>query len=100
MNITYQQYPQIWRVCLLVLYDNGAINREEPEPRFVQFPEDVTAIELGYIDFALRALSSADLDILACGEQVDTLRVAVKSQWLALLHVLLNLWFDDGMPRG
>jgi len=98
MDVTATTFPHIWDLCLRVLYDNGAVNREEPVPTVITLPFDHVA-SLLESDVEVMKLTEEEKDTFAFGEHTEALEIAVRNRALALLSTVLNLWFDRGMPR-
>jgi len=82
VKVTFQSHPYIFMACKAIAIDNGAINRMEPEP-----PEYTLAYFGNHIDLDLAEVALSRLGT----DQFTDLH-------LQLLHVVLNRWFEEGMP--
>lgn len=96
IEITATSHPRIFNVCLLMLHDNGAINRLERSP--VQIFLKAEAVDLSIADAMLARLSPEEYETFAIGEDGEVKRLA-KKYALTALDETLNDWFEEGMER-
>jgi len=96
-TITPTSHPRIWAICLLILHDNGAINRIDPEPTSVTLPG--SAVDLAFVNSLLARLTAQEIETFAIGEQSAAAAVALRFAALGTLHATLNKWFVKGMSR-
>jgi len=102
-KIDRHNYPAIFTACLMVLQDNGAINRVEMPMGgagiTILLPIEDFIPSLAKIEAELRELSGdAEWEEFLIGEESEALRIAVRNPHLAHFWCILNVWFDDGMP--
>lgn len=101
-RIDRHNYPAIHRGCIDILVDNGALNAVEQDldaARTVILLPVHPASGFGLMEAAVFTLASGDTwDIFFFGETTDSLEIAASDADLAHLYVILNLWFEIGMP--
>lgn len=89
------QYPNILKAALIIFYDNGMINREEPEAEVVASLEkdlDISYInvQLQQMEVELSYFSSQELDALCTGSEEEQERLTFSDD----LDTLLNFIFE------
>lgn len=94
---TISRFASIVKAAKAIWYDNGMVNREEPEEQhmaklipwlntwYQMYPTQITAIDL-----ELSTLSADDLETVCCGEETEQEILAS-----ALVNNFLNLIFDE-----
>jgi len=99
LPITAASCPRLFALCVSVLLDNGAVNREEPYPVAIRLPfrswhpvADTLLMEM-----VLASMPEADRETLAIGEDTDAKAVS-RRYGLESLARVLDAWFELGMP--
>ena len=85
-------YPKLFQACLLVLYDNGGVNRYAPEPATIEL--QAARFVCDRAEHGLATLSAADFERFVVGEATDAEYIARRSDELRVAHALLNEFFD------
>lgn len=68
MTITIESHPKVFAAFRNIDYDNGAVNRLEPERKQYTIPERFDALTIRS-EAELADISDTDLDALCCGEE-------------------------------
>jgi len=84
--------------CKAIAIDNGAINRMEPEPPEYTLAYFGNHIDLDLAEVALSRLGTDQFTDFTIGEENQQRMAAGSNIHLQLLHVVLNRWFEEGMP--
>lgn len=81
---TLKSFPGIRKVALEIAYDNGMIDRDNPEEAFLQKVDEIVAADgvdysvLKQIDDWINTLSEEEIQILAVGEHVEMVALTSK----------------------
>lgn len=86
MTQNLDSFPKIKQVVLSIAYDNGMINRESSQERFIEKVNEIIGgdgvyyTDLQNLNEWLETLSDDDLETFANGEHLD--QVAIASQFV------------------
>lgn len=100
-RVDRHHYPTIYTGCIAMLADNGCLHREaeENDPTFiVALLPAHPASGFAHMEAAVQALTEQQFDDFFTGEETDATAIALTDIDLVNLHVILNQWFDQGMP--
>lgn len=93
------KYEFIEKAALLIWYDNGMINRQEPEAEKLdllrKWLEKLDADKLAYIDNVLSRLTEHQLDTVCCGEESEAYALTTAD-----VHVFLDKIVDEEYLNG
>jgi len=108
LAVTKADHPLFFELCLTLLHDNGALNREETahwqEPMTFYVPDpdppwhptlSFTAV---HAEWVLRQLTPEERETFAIGEESAQRQQAGRHLYLGLLSRALDTWFDRGLP--
>lgn len=94
---TISRFASIVKAAKAIWYDNGMVNREEPEEQhmaklipWLNTWYQMYPIQISAIDLELSNLSPEQLETLCCGEETEQEELAS-----ALVNDFLNLIFDE-----
>lgn len=100
-RVDRHHYPAIFTGCIVMLTDNGCLHREakESDPTFiVALLPAHPASGFGRMEAAVAGLDEKQFAAFFYGEDTEATAVALTDIDLANLNVILNQWFDMGMP--
>lgn len=90
--------PNILRVALLIAYDNGMVNRGEPEDDFVKTTASILGgvplIELIRLEAFLKTLNNIELNIIATGDYLQSQKLIQKASNPEFADTLFNRIFN------
>jgi hypothetical protein len=94
-RVTRQSHPAVFAAFREIDYDNGAVNRLEPERRYYDVPEPWLKV-LGTAQVALAPLTPEQLSTYCCGEFEESgelaARLAIPNSVSELLNAYFNGW--------
>ena len=100
--IDQHNYPAIFTLLVVILQDNGGINRidtPEGEAHLVFRLPAHPASGFGHMESALLEIADGeDFETFAIGEQSEAQTIAERDPYLKQLHEIVNEWFKEGMP--
>lgn len=92
-RVTPKNFPAVLNAFLEVLLDNGGVNRESPEPAFVDVPEPYIRL-LEPAERSIGQLTFDELQVLTAGEESEReALIALKDMPAA--DQLLQAFFDE-----
>lgn len=97
IDVTADNYQGVFRAFRVIDYDNGAVNRFEPEMTVYPIPEQY-AESLVRANKAILALTEEQLDVFCAGDEDDAKRLMDGNAGLLEASELLNNYFDG--PLG
>jgi hypothetical protein len=103
---TVDSFLALRRVCLVVAYDNGKINREQDEQAFLRSTDEVFGAEgVDYADLAnmnifCQMLSDEEVQTLAAGEYDEIQAIIARAEaWMPGLGPKLDGLLNDVFDR-
>lgn len=96
MTITEQSHRYLFRAFREIDYDNGMVNRLEPERTSYEIPISYT-FRTAVANIDLRCLNAEQLHTFCCGEEAEMADIASTFGFAYTTHTLLDDYFD-GWP--
>ena len=94
MKVDEKTFPYVFNAFREMDYDNGAVNRYEPEREAYSVPQPF-ASWLAESEAALKSLTDEEFEEFCCGEHSDVMALAGRSPGLAKAHELLQAYFEQ-----
>jgi hypothetical protein len=92
-RVTQRSHPAVFAAFREIDYDNGAVNRLEPERRYYDVPGPWLRV-LGTAQAALAPLTPEQLSTYCCGEFEESGELAARLAIPNAVSELLNAYFN------
>lgn len=98
-----EDFKGIREIALIIAYDNGMVNRFEPEAKFIENCEQIISdrnqfatIDIIDLDMWIKTLSDEDKETLAAGEHTDVMAIEARAPKPEVCHELFLRIFEEG----
>ena len=95
--ISSSSHPTLFASLIAIMYDNGAINRKNPEPTELEVFGDPDVVEL-----ALKSLTTEEIETFCDGDEQDVEDIIggfenPRREMLKATHKMFDDFFNNGM---
>lgn len=91
--ITKETHPSVFDIFLRIDYNNGAVNRYEPEATEYSIPQEYAG-KLSECESALASLTDGERDTLCCGDEDEAFALIRDNPGLNQANELINGYFE------
>ncbi len=96
VTVSRFKLPNLYQAFLEIAYDNGAVNRLEPEKSEYMLPDDLQQ-EAEIANENISRLRTDELETLCCGEYQESQDVLLANQLNPCTDVILQRFFEEWM---